>query len=169
MTIGQMRFRHIKKEKMVKDAKREKEPFEYLFLDIEWNQAPGTSGLDGREAIQIGVVAADAQIQKVKTFSKAIRLSDPKIFNEETEIISHSTIAHVMRGNEVKAVLEKFALSFPQYCHLIVWNRDTYDLFLRDMRKNGVTIKRHKAVVLQDVLGVIAGTCNSSGFGKTIG
>lgn len=149
MTIGQMRFRHIKKEKMVKDAKREKEPFEYLFLDIEWNQAPGTSGLDGREAIQIGVVAADAQIQKVKTFSKAIRLSDPKIFNEETEIISHSTIAHVMRGNEVKAVLEKFALSFPQYCHLIVWNRDTYDLFLRDMRKNGVTIKRHKAVVFR--------------------
>ena len=61
MTIGQMRFRHIKKEKMVKDAKREKGPFEYLFLDIEWNQAPGTSGLDGREAIQIGVVAADAQ------------------------------------------------------------------------------------------------------------
>ena len=39
---------------MVEDAKREKGPFEYLFLDIEWNQAPGTSGLDGREAIQIG-------------------------------------------------------------------------------------------------------------------
>lgn len=49
MTIGQMRFRHIKKEKMVENVKREKGPFEYLFLDIEWNQAPGTSGLDGRE------------------------------------------------------------------------------------------------------------------------
>lgn len=140
---------------MVENAKREKGPFEYLFLDIEWNQAPGTSGLDGREAIQIGVVAADAQIQKVKTFSKAIRLSDPKVFNEETEIISHSTIAHVMRGNEEKAVLEKFAQSFPQYCHLIVWRRDAYELFLRDMRKCGITIKRHRVVVLQDVLGVI--------------
>lgn len=115
---------------MVEDAKREKGPFEYLFLDIEWNQAPGTSGLDGREAIQIGVVAADAQIQKVKTFSKAIRLSDPKVFNEETEIISHSTIAHVMRGNEEKAVLEKFAQSFPQYCHLIVWRRDSQQYFI---------------------------------------
>ena len=41
--------------------------------------------LDGREAIQIGVVAADKQIQKVKTFSKAIRLSDPKLFNKKTE------------------------------------------------------------------------------------
>lgn len=60
---------------MVEDAKREKGPFEYLFLDIEWNQAPGTSGLDGREAIQIGVVAADAQIQKVKTFSKGEKVN----------------------------------------------------------------------------------------------
>ena len=55
---------------------REKEQLEYLILDLEWNQAPGTTGLDGREAIQIGVVAADTKIQKTKIFSKAIRLSD---------------------------------------------------------------------------------------------
>lgn len=76
-----MRLRHTKKGKIVEDVKSEK--IEYLFLDIEWNQAPGTSDLDGREAIQIGVVAADAQIQKVKAFSKAIRLSDPKLFNKK--------------------------------------------------------------------------------------
>lgn len=142
----------------MEDVKREK--FEYLFLDIEWNQAPGTSDLDGREAIQIGVVAADEQIQKVKTFCKSIRLSDPKLFNKKTEILSHTPLANIMQGNEEKAVLEKFAQSFPQYCHLIVWSRDTYDLFLRDMRKNGITIKRHKAVVLQEVLEIIAGSSN---------
>ena len=142
----------------MEDIKREK--FEYLFLDIEWNQAPGTSDLDGREAIQIGGVAADEQIQKVKTFCKAIRLSDPKLFNKRTEILSHTPLANIMQGNEEKAVLEKFAQSFPQYCHLIVWSRDTYDLFLRDMRKNGITIKRHKAVVLQEVLEIIAGSGN---------
>ena len=131
----------------MEDVKREK--FEYLFLDIEWNQAPGTSDLDGREAIQIGVVAADEQIQKVKTFC-----------NKRTEILSHTPLANIMQGNEEKAVLEKFAQSFPQYCHLIVWSRDTYDLFLRDMRKNGITIKRHKAVVLQEVLEIIAGSGN---------
>lgn len=32
----------------MEDVKSEK--IEYLFLDIEWNQAPGTSDLDGREA-----------------------------------------------------------------------------------------------------------------------
>lgn len=142
----------------MEDVKREK--FEYLFLDIEWNQAPGTSDLDGREAIQIGVVAANEQIQKVKTFCKAIRLSDPKLFNKRTEILSHTPLANIMQGNEEKAVLEKFAQSFPQYCHLIVWSRATYDLFLRDMRKNGITIKRHKAVVLHEVLEIIAGSSN---------
>ena len=71
MITGLTRFGHIKKEKVVDDAGREKEKFEYLFLDIEWNQAPGTTGLDGREAIQIGVVAADEKLQKIKTFSKA--------------------------------------------------------------------------------------------------
>ena len=34
---------------------------EYLFLDLEWNQAPGTVGVSGREAIQIGAVAADEE------------------------------------------------------------------------------------------------------------
>lgn len=67
------------------DVKREKKNF----LDIEWNQAPGISDLDGRETTQIGVVAVDAQIQKVKTFSKAIRLSNPKLFNKKTENLSH--------------------------------------------------------------------------------
>ncbi|WP_270841427.1 hypothetical protein [Mediterraneibacter faecis] len=60
---------------MMEGAKREKEQFEYLFLDIEWNQASGTSNLDGRAAIQIGVVAADEQIQKVKTFSKGEKVN----------------------------------------------------------------------------------------------
>ena len=151
----------------MEDVKREK--FEYLFLDIEWNQAPGTSDLDGREAIQIGVVAADEQIQKVKTFSKAIRLSDPKLFNKKTEILSHTPLANIMQGNEEKAVLEKFAQSFPQYCHLIVWSRDTYELFLRDMRKNGIAIKRHKPVFLQEVLSVITGNENNPiGFEKAL-
>ena len=33
---------------------------EYLFLDIEWNQAPKTTDIEEREPVQIGIVAADA-------------------------------------------------------------------------------------------------------------
>ena len=143
------------------DDKREKERIEYLFLDIEWNQAPGTTGLDEREAIQIGVVAADVKIQKAKIFSKAIRLSDPDLFNEKTEIISHTPLTNVMQGKEEKVVLKNFAQTFPAYRYLVVWTRDTYNLFLRDMRKNDIPIKRHKTMILQEILGVIAGNGNS--------
>lgn len=151
----------------MEDVKREK--FEYLFLDIEWNQAPGTSDLDGREAIQIGVVAADEQIQKVKSFSKAIRLSDPNLFDEKTEIVTHTPITNIMQGKEENVVLTKFAKHFPEYRFFVVWNRDTYDLFLRDMRKNGIAIKRHKPVFLQEVLSVITGNENNPiGFEKAL-
>lgn len=140
--------------------KIEKERFEYLFLDIEWNQAPGTTGMDGREAIQIGAVAADAKMQKVKTFSKAIRLSDPDLFNEKTAFISHYPLVNIMRSKEEKEVLSSFAQCFPQYRYIVVWTRNTYDLFVRDMKKCGILIKRHKAVILQEVVGVIAGRGN---------
>lgn len=153
----------------MEDAKREKERFEYLFLDLEWNQTPGTTGLDGREAIQIGVVAADNKIQKIKTFSKAIRLSDPNLFNEKTEIITHTPVTNIMQGKGEDVVLTKFAQTFPEYHFLVVWNRTTYDLFLRDMRKNGILIKRHTPVFLQDVLSVITGHGNNLiGFEKAL-
>ena len=148
---------------------REKEQLEYLFLDLEWNQALGTTGLDGREAIQIGVVAADTNIQKTKTFSKAIRLSDPSLFNEKTEIVTHTPITNIMQGKEENVVLTKFAKHFPEYRFFVVWNRDTYDLFLRDMRKNGISIKRHTPVFLQEVLSVITGNENDPiGFEKAL-
>ena len=147
------------------DAKRGKEQFEYLFLDIEWNQAPGTIDLDGREAIQIGVVAADVELQKVKTFSKAIRLSDPNLFNEQTERISHNSIDNIMQGNEENVVLSNFSQTFPDYHYLVVWTQDTYDSFIRDMRKYGISIKRHKVVILQEVLDIITGNSgNQIGF-----
>ena len=48
--------------------------FEYLFLDIEWNQAPKTTDIEEREPVQIGIVAADANLNIKRTFSKSIRL-----------------------------------------------------------------------------------------------
>ena len=39
------------------------ETFEYLFVDMEWNQTPGTKGIEDREPVQIGIVATDEQLQ----------------------------------------------------------------------------------------------------------
>ena len=86
---------------------KEKAQFEYLFLDIEWNQAPGTTEIDGREAIQIGIVAVDAEMHQLKTFSKAIKLSAPELFNEKTEKISHTPLSNIMQGKSEETVLNR--------------------------------------------------------------
>ena len=49
-------------------GKYELEKFEYLFVDIEWNQTPGTNGIEDREPIQIGVVATDESMNLKKSF-----------------------------------------------------------------------------------------------------
>ena len=56
-------------------GKHELEKFEYLFVDIEWNQTPGTNGIEDREPIQIGVVATDESMNLKKSFSRAMLLS----------------------------------------------------------------------------------------------
>ena len=56
-------------------GKHELEKFEYLFVDIEWNQTPGTNGIEDREPIQICVVATDESMNLKKSFSRAMRLS----------------------------------------------------------------------------------------------
>ena len=43
--------------------KKMAETFEYLFVDMEWNQTPGTKGIEDRERVQIGIVATDEQLQ----------------------------------------------------------------------------------------------------------
>ena len=133
---------------------------EYLFLDLEWNQAPGTVGVSRREAIQIGVVAADEEMKKVKTFSRAIRLSDSTLFNPETERIAHTPLANVMQGRAEDIVLMNFAQTFRQYHYIVIWSRDTYELFVRDMKKYGISVKKHKVVVLQEILGIVTGKAN---------
>lgn len=146
-----------------------KEEYEYLFLDIEWNQTPGSIGIDGREAIQIGVVAANSSLEKVKSFSKGIRLSDVKLLNEETVRVSHTTAANIMQGRTSERVLSNLMETFPVYNHIVVWTRDTYDLLKRDMKKCAIPMKKHRVIVLQDVISVILGRGNNKiGFEKAL-
>lgn len=127
----------------MEDVRRE-ERCEYLFLDIEWNQVPGTVGIGGREPVQIAAVAADGELQIIKTFSKAIRLSNPALLNEKTMKVSHMSTLNVMQGLPEESVLMNFFKSFPIYPCIVVWTRDTYDLLRHDMKKYKMTVKCHR-------------------------
>ena len=88
---------------MSNELRKEKEQVEYLFLDLEWNQPCGTTELADREAIQIGIVAADAQLKQLRTFSRAIRLKNPDLLNSRTVKIVHMPESNIMlEGQEKK-------------------------------------------------------------------
>ena len=162
------RFGYAKRVKIVDDVMRKENQVEYLFLDIEWNQVPGTTELGGREAIQIGAVAVDAEMKKIKTFSKAIKMSNPEQFNKKTEKITHTPLETIMQGKSEDIVLKNFAQTFSQYRCIVVWTKETYELFKRDMRKNGVSTKRHTVIILQEILGIIASGSKQIGFEEAL-
>lgn len=146
---------------MGNETRFEKEQFEYLFLDLEWNQSVGTTELTGREAVQIAIVAADEAMNQVKSFSRAIRLRNPESLNPHTVKIIHMPEYNIMQGRSREEVMECVRQTFPAYRYIVVWTRDTYDLFKRDMRACGIAMSKHRVVVLQDVLAVIAGSGQS--------
>ena len=146
---------------MGNETRFEKEQFEYLFLDLEWNQPVGTTELTDREAVQIAIVAADEAMNQVKSFSRAIRLRSPESLNPHTVKIIHMPEYNIMQGRSREEVMECVRQTFPAYRYIVVWTRDTYDLFKRDMRACGIAMSKHRVVVLQDVLAVIAGSGQS--------
>ena len=129
---------------------------EFLFIDMEWNQKLGTKDLEGREPIQIGLLGADANLEEKKLFSKGIRLADVNTLTEETCKITHTGVDTVMRANTLEEVFKRVKMSFPKYKYVVVWNKDTYDLFIRSSKQASIKLPRHRVLVLQDIIGLIA-------------
>lgn len=131
--------------------------FEYLFLDIEWNQAPKTTDIEEREPVQIGIVAADANLNIKRTFSKSIRLSNRECFNQNTFTVSHYPLDAIMKSKSEETVLKNMNISFQNYKYIVVWTNETYELLKRRTDKYGISMPRHRVIILQQLLMQIAG------------
>ena len=129
---------------------------EFLFVDIEWNQKYGTYDIENREAIWIGIVAADENLECKKLFSKTITLEDIDSLTEETCKLVHIGRTNIMNAKSAKEICGKIRQSFPTYRYVVVWSLESYQLFRRTMKKAGVHMCRHKVVVLQEIIRNIA-------------
>lgn len=134
---------------------------DYLVMDIEWNQAPGTSGIECREPVLIGIVGLDEQLNKIQTFSKGICPENTDLITEKTCKIVHKTKDVIMNANSAEVVYKKFQDSFSGYKYIVVWTRDAYELFKLGMRKNHLSMPKHRVVVLQEIIGFTAAKKNS--------
>lgn len=89
-------------------GKYELEKFEYLFVDIEQNQTPGTNGIEDREPIQIGAVATDESMNLKKSFSRAMRLSSEEKYKYEV-VWTQDTYELLKRG------MDTYGYSMPRH------------------------------------------------------
>ena len=130
--------------------------YEYLFLDMEWNQTRGTTDLANREPVQIGIIGTDEHLVQKKLFSKGIRVADVTNITEITCELTHATKEMIMKAKTEEKILDRVRQTFQSYRYVVVWTRDTYELFRAGMERVNIRMPRHKVVVLQDVLRVIA-------------
>lgn len=99
---------------------------EYLFVNLKWNQISETEDIEYREPIQIGIVAANKDLQKEKIFSKAIRLSDPTHINKGVLKLYRITLENIMNANAKEDIFGRVVRTFPTYKYIVAWNRDIY-------------------------------------------
>lgn len=130
--------------------------YEYLFLDLEWNQKEGTTDLVNREPVQIGILGTDERLIQKTLFSRGIRLADASDLTEMTCEMIHATKEMIMKAKTEGEVLDRVKQTFSSYRYVVVWTKDTYELFRAGMERNNIPMPRHKVVVLQDVLRVVA-------------
>ena len=131
------------------------EKYEYLFIDIEWNQKLGTSDAANREPIQIGVIGTDKKMECKKIFSKSIRLNNVETLTEETCKVAHVNKKSVMCGKTEAEIFYKVRQNFPVYKYVVVWTLGTYEIFRAGMERADIKIPRHTVLVLQDILSFI--------------
>ena len=148
---------------------KENPSVEYLFLDAEWNQSLGTTGIENRELRQIGIVATDKNFREIRRFSETICLNHLDLLNEDSIAILHMSRRNVVQGKSEKEVLEKIRKLFLKYRYLVVWTRETYALLSLRMKANAIPMGRHTCIVLQDVLKVaVADGKRQIGFTKAL-
>lgn len=126
-----------------------------MFIDIEWNQKPGTSDVANREPIQIGIIGADEKLECQILFSKSIRLNNINTLTEETCKVAHVNKKKAMMGKTEEEILQKVRLTFPDYRYIVVWTLGTYEIFHAGMERANIKLPKHTVLVLQDILGFI--------------
>ena len=136
--------------------KHKEEKFEFLFIDMEWNQKAGTSDISNREPIQIGLIGTNENLENIKLFSKNIRLEDVNTLTDETCKLVHTNAKAVMQAKTEMEVFERVNQSFSKYKYVVVWTLSTYELFKQSIDKAGIKMPRHRVLVLQDILGLVA-------------
>lgn len=130
--------------------------FEFLFVDIEWNQKAGTDDIDNRGPVQIGLIGTDESLDIKKSFSKGIRLNNMDDLTEDTCKLLRTCRKNIENAKTLHDVFWRMEQTYSSYRYVVVWNIDSYHLLYKSMKETGIHIPHHKVIVLQEIVNRIA-------------
>ena len=130
------------------------EKMKYLFLDMEWSQE---NGFDVKEnqILEFAVASYSNDFESQRRFARMVKPTDVYAIPERTYQFLNLSMESLMEEDTIDVVLNEFSQKFQDYEVVVVWNENTYKLFVEKCRSHRITLPKHKVLVLQDMIASI--------------
>ena len=128
----------------------------YLFLDIEWNAKDGSQNIADWEPILVAAIGTDDKFNILKKFSKRVGLEDISTLTAKTCQLTHAKKEEVSLAKPACEVFKNFSITCSKYEFIVVWTRETYEVYRQEMERFRLSIPKHRVLCLQEILSTIA-------------
>ncbi len=132
------------------------ERYEYLFIDIEWNDPAPDHDPKYWDPVSVALIGTDGDLEIKGRYSASISPRRPKLLTEDICTLVHQSRENLLRANTEEKVFANISSRFPRVENIVVWNHHAYYVFTECAKRTGCHLSRHRVIVLQDILGVVA-------------
>lgn len=131
------------------------ENMKYLFLDVEWNQMNQEFYLLEDEILEIAGICFTDDFTSSRKFSKIVQPEHMESVKAETLKLLGISVQTLYEAMHLPEVIERFCKTFPKYEVIVVWNKNSYDLFVYQCGCYGIKLPGHRVVIVQELISII--------------
>lgn len=107
--------------------------------------------------LQIACASTKEDGSDFYTYARSIRPTDPENISEACLKLMDAQMHNLLGAPTKDVVLKNLCTTFKDARVIVVWNKKAYDLLMYDLDKLGYKLKKHKLVVVQDLLKTVSG------------
>lgn len=130
------------------------EKMKYLFLDLVWSQEGGFEAKEN-QVLELAVACFSEDFACQRRFARMVKPTDIYGISERTYQFLNISKKSLMEEDTIDVILDEFSQKFPYYEVIVVWNENTYKLFLEKCCNNHIRLPKHRVLVLQDIIASI--------------
>lgn len=123
-----------------------------VFIDIEWSQPTDIFELEKCQMLQIACASIQEDGSDFRTYARTIRPTDPENVSEACLKRMDTQMHNLINASTKDVVLKNLCTTYKDARVIVVWNKSTYDLLMYDLDKLGYKLRKHKLVVVRDLI-----------------